>query len=1413
MNYPKHFYKPIILILALLTCTNINGQSVNWGIKIGGTGFDFARFTIVDDSNNFYVYGMFNNTITLDSAGNPKTMVSAGQRDYFLVKYNCNRVQQWRVRVGGSSQEGGAFAGYGLALSKNGNIFISGSFAGNCSFISSNGTQFISSTSGGADDIFTAKLNNNGIFEWVANYGGTGWDEAGSIAVDDNENVYTLGFFSSTCTFRSAAGLPTLSRTALGSTDVFITKHNSNGVLQYATVGGSTSQDMGTNARADKYGNLYVTGIFSCCSGGNGTFGSYTISNASSWGGFVAKLNSTGQYVWVKHMGSAADEAFINLEIDHINDKIYAVGHFNGSTTITSSAPYSPINLTSNGGSDILVANFDTSGGLLWANKYGGTGNDIGWGIDIGNDGNPIIGGEFENSFIFGSTNLTATGGMNAMAGKLNVTSGVAIAAGKVSGNGLTYCRGLSHNNSGNVIITGYFTQTTNAGPSVLTSAGVEDAFVASFQFTDTTIINANNTFIDCNDSTKIFVTNKTQDIFRWFRNDTLILVTDSNFIYAKSPGVYYVVNLNNCAIPDTSNRLTITSNLIPTNNLQNISGCKNDSIQLNNTSNGTNFSWTPAHLFSNPNILNPKFKADTTRYLYLLASNGNCQKRDSILVTPTQVILGVTPNTSICLGDSIQLTASGANNYAWSPKFFISDTSIANPFVKPTTTTVYRVRGSINTCTKTDSVRITVNFALADAGADTSICLGDTLQLLGTVNNLNLIWYPNHRINEDTLQFPRVWPNVDTSYVLSVTNNGCTSRDTIRITVKPLPIVVASIDSSICFGDTLELSASGASSYQWQPNLNLNNPLVSNPKAFPNSTQKYFVTGTTNGCSNTDSVQISVVQVWVNVPSDTLLCFGDTIQLNSSYIGTGVTWFPTYQMLNSNSASPKVWPSADTTYFVRAQNGNCSAIDSIKVKVVSAPNVDAGADVEICQGSSITLAASGANTYQWWPNIAISDTNIRTPIVSTNTSRTYYVKGSVGSCFAIDSVQITFVQITAFAGNDTLICPGDTITLNGAASPAFGNWIPNWNISNANLLNPRVWPSQDTIYILSVTNSSCKVNDTIRIRLRPLPPLNAGSNQTICIGDTITLNATGALVYQWLNNYNISNVNIPNPRVYPAMDTSYVVGGLIDFCPTLDTVRITVLSYPVVDAGPDETICYYETTVLNGTVSNATAFMWQNDPTLSDAAILNPTVNPNKSISTYILNASNQICKASDTVVITEAPLINAGIQASPIKGNIPLTVTFTNQSIASAKFFDWDMDDGNTYQTRDTKHTFNQVGKFNVTLMVEDSFGCIDSAEIAIDVLGIEGIKMPNAFTPQGDGLNDLYAPVYIGDVNYIKLYIYSRWGELIYETTMPGGAWWDGKFKGEPCPDGVYVYRLEAQFKSNNYYEQQGTVTLLR
>ncbi len=1404
----------ILITFLFIFLNSAIGQQFNWLKKAGSTDIDYIRRVAADKYNNHYALGVFSNTLLLDSLGTPRNLISSGARDIFLVKYNCNNVLQWRVRIGSSGDDGGAFAFFGLEVAKSGNIYISGSFAGNASFVNSNQTNFSTKTSMGNYDIFTAKLDSNGSFLWVANSGSGNWDEASTIIIDSIENVYTTGFFSNTATFNSANLTNSQNRTSSGASDVFVSKHNANGVLQFVSIAGGNAQDVGNDIELDGLGNLYIVGGFSCCGSGSAQFGTTTLNNAGSWGGFISKMNPAGNWLWTNHLGTAAQEALQSIAIDNTNQQLYVVGHTNGNTIFTSQAPGSNVNINLINGFDIIAAKLNFNGSLLWATKFGGAGNDYGWGITLGKNGNPVISGDFQGTIPFNAISLATTANSSGYAAELNKTNGVCVSALKIGGTtGDASMMDVEISPTGNLYASGFFSTNASIGTTTLTSSGNYDGLIASYQFTDTTIIAANATVLNCGDSVKISVTNKTEDKFRWFRNDTLVLVTDSNFYYAKRGGTYFVVNTNNCAIPDSSNKITLTGVGFISNVVSNFNACKGDSVQLSVSSNGSSFAWSPANLFSNPNILNPKFRADTSRYLYLLASTGACQRRDSFFVTINQVNLSIAPISPICLGDSIRLIASGANSYAWSPKLFINDTTLSNPFVKPIANQYYKVRGTTNSCFRFDSILVVVNKALAIADPDTAICYGDTLQMLSVVNNQSITWLPKYNINNDTLQFPKVWPLVDTSYIIRVTNNGCIARDTIRIRVKPLPNVIASADTIICAGDTIHISASGASSYLWSPNLNLAGATLANPKVYPTTSQTYRIVGSNNGCSAIDSLRVSVTQISVNLPTDTLLCSGDTIQLTSSYIGSSIAWSPAYNISNTTLSSPRVWPRQDTTYYLQVIKGTCAAKDSIRVKIVNVPNVDAGSNLDICQGSTVNLGASGANTYHWWPNLNINDTTLRNPIVSTPISRTYYVLGKVGNCAAIDSIAINFIPVVSNAGNDTLICPGDTITLRGAGTPSLGNWIPNWNMSDPSVLNPKVWPSKDTAYVLSISNSGCKANDTIRIRLRPLPLLNAGSNQTICIGDTLTLNASGALLYQWLNNYNISDVNVSNPKVYPMVDTGYVLRGLIDFCPTTDTVQITVLEYPIVDAGPDQTICHYETTDLAGQVSQATAFMWRSDPSLNDAAILNPTVYPKQNTTSYVLNASNQTCVSRDTVTIFVAPLLNAAISANPKKGNVPLNVVFTNQSASSGKYFFWETGDGNRYNTKDALHTFNQSGKFSVLMVVEDSLGCLDSASVEIEALELEDLKMPNVFTPQGDGINETFGPVYIGNFEFIKLYIYSRWGELLYETYIPGGTWWDGTYKESPCPDGVYFYILEAKSKAGNFYERHGTVTLLR
>lgn len=1324
------------LLFILLFSGSLLAQNLNYGLRIGGSGSDFARFTVTDKYNNFYVYGTFNNTITFDSAGTPVTLTSAGQRDFFLVKYNCNKVQQWRVRVGGAGNEGGLFVGFGIFVSeKTDDIFISGSLAvGSCNFISSNGVNFTTRTSAGNSDIYTAKLNNNGIFQWVANHGSSGWDEAGSLCIDDDDNVYTTGYFSNTCTFRAATGSNTIVRTSAGSDDVFVIKQDKNGNLLYVATGGSNRQDMGTNVRADKFGNVYLTGIFSCCGSGTATFGSLNVSNINSWGGFITKINSSGQFLWINHMGAAADEALINLEIDHETNSIYAIGHYNGNTTLTSQPPGNAVALTTNGNSDVLVCKFNQNGSLIWANNYGGTGADIGWGIDIDKDGNPVIGNDFQNTFQFGPVTLNATGSNSTFVGRVDKNNGAPISGSVISGNGSTFCRGLSMNNSGLIYVTGYFTLTTNVGPTALVSAGQEDVYVASYILPDTTILKANKTAVTCsNDSVKLFVENKQGKQFKWYRNNMFISTTDSNFIYINAPGSYFVINTNNCVPDDTSNTIVVTLN----NTLTVSAGldkllCRGDSIQLNiNTNIGSKVKWIPATGLSNDTIRNPFVKLNNTQNYVIEARLGSCFAYDTIAVIVKGIQVNAGDNKGICLGDSVQLTASTTgNNIVWRPAGLLNDSLTLTPFVKPTATQYFYLFGLDSSCISVDSALVQVSNISVNAGTAATVCAGDSITLAGSTNATQFNWLPG---NINTLT----------------------------------------------------------------------------PKIKADTTRFWYLTANENGCVKTDSILIKPILLIVDAGNAINLCKGDTAVFNSNVSGGNFVWFPAIDLNDSTLLQPTVKPYNSRWYYLKADTANCIFTDSVFV-YTGELNFSINLSQHICQGDSITLnATTNASQIIWQPG----NINSLSPKVSPQTPTWFYASASLGSCVYADSTFVDVTAISADAGTEKNICAGDTIVLNASYIGNSFNWWPNYRINNTAAINPLVWPNSDTSYVLTVLSNTCIKTDTVRVKVNQSVNLITYGNQSICIGDTIQLLASGANQYEWIPNYNINNTNSNNPFVFPHVDTAYIVKGLIGNCNATDTLRIKVNQYPIVDAGVSVKYCINNSTELNGMVSGANNFVWRPSNDLSDSTLLNPVVSSNAS-QVYYLYAFNGNCVSVDSTSVFVSQGVNAAFSYNPTEGLAPLLVNFNNQSSNNATSFLWQFGEGSSNNDFNTQHVYNDSGLFKVMLIVTDSAGCVDTAYNFIKVFIDGDIYIPNVFTPNGDLLNEFFRPVFVPELfEFVRLTTYTRWGQLIHDTTMPGGSWWDGTYNGNFCQTGVYFYLLEAKSKLGKTYNMRGTVTLLR
>ena len=258
------------------------------------------------------------------------------------------------------------------------------------------------------------------------------------------------------------------------------------------------------------------------------------------------------------------------------------------------------------------------------------------------------------------------------------------------------------------------------------------------------------------------------------------------------------------------------------------------------------------------------------------------------------------------------------------------------------------------------------------------------------------------------------------------------------QVTVNDLPNVDAGNDTSICGGESVTLSASGALSYNWDNN-------ITNANSFtPISTTLYTVTGTdNNGCINTDQVAINVNSLPnVDAGADVSICNGDSVSLNA----TGAL---TYSWDNNITNTPTFLPTVSKTYTVTGTDANgCIGTDNILVTVNTLPNVDAGTDVAICIGESITLIGTGASIYAWDNNVI--DASAFSPISTLS----YNVIGTdANGCTNTDFLQVTVNDLpNVDAGNDTSICDGESVSLTASGALTY-NWDN--NITNATAFTP----------------------------------------------------------------------------------------------------------------------------------------------------------------------------------------------------------------------------------------------------------------------------------------------------------------------------------------------------------------------
>ncbi len=442
--------KTFLIVLLLLSCVFIFAQ-LNpwlWATKAGGTTYDEGYGIAVDTSGNSYVTGFFEGTATFGSI----TLTSSGySRDIFIAKLDSSGNWLWARKAGGTYWD----YGYGIAVDVSGNNYVMGCFKNMATFGSATLTSY------GDWDIFIAKLDSNGNWLWVTKAGGTGDDWGYGIAVDSSGNNYVTGWFGGSATFGSTI------LTSNGGADIFVAKLDSSGNWLWSKNAGGIDCDEGQSIAVDANGNSYVTGYFS----DSATFGSTTLTSSGGNDIFIAKLDSSGNWLWAKKAGGTSGDYVNGIAVDASGNS-YVTGYFNTSATFGSAT------LASSGSYDIFVAKLDSSGNWLWAKNAGGTDYDCGNSIAVDASGNIYVTGGFEGTATFGSTTLTSNGDSDIFIAKLD-SSGNWLGATKTGGTDTVVSYGIAVDASGNNYVTGFFYRTATFGPTTLTSSGSADIFVA----------------------------------------------------------------------------------------------------------------------------------------------------------------------------------------------------------------------------------------------------------------------------------------------------------------------------------------------------------------------------------------------------------------------------------------------------------------------------------------------------------------------------------------------------------------------------------------------------------------------------------------------------------------------------------------------------------------------------------------------------------------------------------------------------------------------------------------------------------------------------------------------------------------------------------------------------------------------
>ncbi len=522
------------------------------------------------------------------------------------------------------------------------------------------------------------------------------------------------------------------------------------------------------------------------------------------------------------------------------------------------------------------------------------------------------------------------------------------------------------------------------------------------------------------------------------------------------------------------------------------------------------------------------------------------------------------------------------------------------------------------------------------------------------------------------------------------------------------------------------------------------------------------------------------------------------------------------YQAVCAGCPGNSSFPVTQDAYSLTNNSGNCNAaifkFDLEIFRPVAAFSTQYP-DTPVCQSVPVLFQNTGTSnaSYFWDFGVPGATSTLPSPSYTYTNTGIYLVTLIVSNCVGSDTitrnVNVLPPPVLSLSGN-AVLCPGDTIAVSVQGGTAY-RWQQVIGLLDTTGSSPRfVGPGDVWLYVTVYNAAGCELFDSIFVQNSPEPVVLPAS-MTTCLGGSLQLSpALGPEVggFSWL----------PDPWIADTMQAVQVVTPLesrwlyyrttdTSGCTFIDSMLIQLLVSVIAQAGPDRFICVNHTDTLKA--QGGTSYLWSTGETTSSILI------PHTAAGLYWVIAYIDSCRSHPDTVFVRLNDVEANFTFSPDTGYAPAQIQFTNLSTGEGvREFHWDFGDGYTSAEVSPGHIYRKPGTYTARLTATNpQSGCTDSMDYNYIYIDSIQILLPNAFTPNNDGINDRFEFVHRNFESF-EVLIYNRWGQLVFQSQHPSICW-DGRFQNEQAPAGAYPYLIKAVGKNRKPYHFEGEVVLIR